>query len=299
MITNLLFSVLSGQFELFAGYELRRGDNDKKKIWGGSSHPDTYSHVEELQLILKKVGTYVAKVDGDFGGKTDLALKLFQSNAKTIPYRIKNGSTVTVKPTFHEAVSGKTTKATRRELAIWSSNTYQATGDLIRLKATTYSNIELNPSFKLLRNQHVTKGEFVVSVSLLPYIKTMNIEAKKLGLKIVINQSLRQLGIPPKGAVVTPAKRSQHYIGHAVDVNIVDGSNWNTSATFKAQKATNSAKLFIAAMKKAGLRWGGNFSKMDSPHFDRKLDASTFEYEAKHFFNQTSNSNNHILPLVI
>ncbi len=38
---------------------------------------------------------------------------------------------------------------------------------------------------------------------------------------------------------------------------------------------------------KAGLfRWGGNFSNVDTPHFDKQLSANSFDYDAKFFINQ-------------
>ncbi|MCK8095273.1 MULTISPECIES: M15 family metallopeptidase [Pseudoalteromonas] len=299
MNNNAVVSALSGVTDLFGGFSLQRGDNDKKQIWEGKSLIANHSFVSELQILLNKLGTYKSKVDGDFGLKTALALKLFQWNAKSAPYRLKNLRVINQLPTFKGSTSGQTDKATRRELNIWAASNFQCTGDLLRLREATFTNIELNPNFKLIANQNVLKGEFVVSATLITEIKAMNIEAKKLGLKLVLNQTVRQLGVSPNGAVVTPAKRSQHYIGHALDLNIVDGSNWNNSTAFKTKSATSSAIKFIDAMKKRGLRWGGDFTRMDSPHFDKQLSASTFDYEAKHFFNQSSISNNQMIPLSI
>jgi hypothetical protein len=88
------------------------------------------------------------------------------------------------------------------------------------------------------------------------------------------------------GAVVTPVKKSQHLIGHALDCNMVDGKDWNSSATFKKKKETASAKALVKSMKGAGYRWGGDFTPLDTPHFDLKLDSNKFDYQAKFFLNQ-------------
>jgi len=57
-------------------------------------------------------------------------------------------------------------------------------------------------------------------------------EASKAGVVLHLNQTFRREGVPPAGAVVPPATRSQHLVSHAADLNIVDGSTINTNATF-------------------------------------------------------------------
>lgn len=173
------------------------------------------------------------------------------------------------------------------------------TGDLVRLRPGSWSNIKVSPNFKKLANNNVQNGEFVLSEALLSDIKLMNSEARKAGVTLMLNQTLRDQAVAPSGAVVTPAKRSQHYIGHALDLNIVDGSNWNNTAAFKSNTATASAKAFIKAVKAAGLHWGGDFSRIDSPHFDRQRLATSFDYEAKYFFYQRALAKQHMIPLVI
>ena len=117
-------------------------------------------------------------------------------------------------------------------------------------------------------------------------IKSMNALAKKSNVVIKINQALRIYGAKVTGSVVPPATKSQHLIGHAVDCNIVDGTSWNTASDFKKSTQTNGAKTFIDAMKKEGYRWGGDFSKVDTPHFDKQLNSSSFDYDVKFFLNQ-------------
>ncbi|MCK8118239.1 peptidoglycan-binding protein [Pseudoalteromonas sp. 2CM37A] len=106
MNNNAVVSALSGVTDLFGGFSLQRGDNDKKQIWEGKSHIANHSFVSELQILLNKLGTYKSKIDGDFGLKTALALKLFQWNAKSAPYRLKNLRVINQLPTFKGSTSG-------------------------------------------------------------------------------------------------------------------------------------------------------------------------------------------------
>ena len=137
----------------------------------------------------------------------------------------------------------------------------------------------------------------VVSEEMLEYLKSANSKAKDLSLKIVINQAMRLSSSKASGAVVTPATKSQHLIGHAIDCNIVDGDNWNNSKAFANGEETESAKKFISAMKTSGLRWGGDFADTDTPHFDKQVVASTIDYEYKYFFNHRMISENQHIPL--
>jgi len=65
-----------------------------------------------------------------------------------------------------------------------------------------------------------------------------NEKAKNKSVTIKINQAFREHDVKVTGAVVTPASKSQHLIGHALDCNIVDGSSWNNSSDFKNKKQT-------------------------------------------------------------
>ncbi len=64
----------------------------------------------------------------------------------------------------------------------------------------------------------------------------------------------RQAALRDDSAAITPARRSLHSTGQAVDINI--------SALTPAQQA----KL-IADAAAAGINWGGNFRRPDRPHF--------------------------------
>ncbi|MBI1422147.1 MAG: hypothetical protein GC149_01690 [Gammaproteobacteria bacterium] len=267
--------------------ELRLGDSDNKSIWGGAkqNQAPTYT-VKSLQTELHAIGVYSDKIDGDFGGKTEKALKLFQWCLKNSVHVVKKGSLVVYSSMPSTLITGRCDESTQAKLKSWVKNQYIVTGDLVRISTTNLSNIELSPNFSLIGQPVVGKSEFVISRTAVPMIKLMNETAKKLNVIISINQVLRIFGNKVTGSVVSPATKSQHYIGHAIDCNIVDGSNWNTASDFQNQTQTSNADQFISAMKKANYRWGGDFTTVDTPHFDKELNANTFDYDAEFFLNQ-------------
>lgn len=267
--------------------ELKTGDNDKRKKWGGKVRLEAPDYtIDDLQKDLKSVGVYHNRVDGDFGRKTEMALKIFQWTCANIEASIKNGIKFARLKNISIIVTGKLNKPSLDELSAWVSGKQVTTGDLIRVSFSSFTNIEAGSGFKKINSAKVATGEMVISTMALPLLKEMNKIAKAKDITIVVNQVFRELGVAVTGAVVSPAKKSQHLIGHAIDCNIVDGSNWNNSATFKSKKETQKAKDFIKEIKAEGYRWGGNFSKADSPHFDNQLEASSFAYDAKIYLNQ-------------
>ncbi|MCW8987134.1 MAG: M15 family metallopeptidase [Gammaproteobacteria bacterium] len=285
--------------DLYGGFTLKKGDSDKKKIWSGKHHTISGNYVALLQTDLKNIGVYLAKIDGDFGMKTHDAVKRFQWNAKYITNRIKSKAITPVTKTFTDKIDGIVGNNSKKELILWINTKYIVTGDLVRIKESKFSHIELGDGFKVINHPNISAGEIVVSSALVDCLKIANEEAKALSLKIFLNQSMRLNGIKVSGAVVTPASKSQHLIGHAIDCNIVDGDNWNSSKAFKEKKETENAKKFISALKENGMRWGGNFSNVDTPHFDKQVQSNSFDYDCKYFFNQRMVSEKQTIPLKI
>jgi len=288
---------MSNPSDLYGGFTLKKGDNDKKKIWSGKHHTTTGNYVVLLQTVLKNIGVYLAKIDGDFGKKTHDAVKRFQWNAKNITSRIKSKIITQVSKTFTDKIDGVVGNNSKKELVIWNDKQYNVTGDLVRVKENKFSNLELGDGFKIIGHPTINSGELVVSSVMVTLLKHANEKAKELSLNINLNQTMRVNGIKVTSAVVTPASKSQHLIGHAIDCNIVDGDNWNTSKTFKDKKESENAKKFITYMKEKGMRWGGNFSNVDTPHFDKQVLSSSFDYDCKYFFNQRMISEKQNIPL--
>jgi hypothetical protein len=74
------------------------------------------------------------------------------------------------------------------------------------------------------------------------------------------------------GAIAPPAARSNHLVGHAIDMNVLYGAGYvrrcNSTCLLSATRPPVVTD-FINAVKAAGLRWGGNFpNDIDPVHFD-------------------------------
>lgn len=120
-------------------------------------------------------------------------------------------------------------------------------------------------------------SQFVGKVTLVdsdfvPALEKVNKLAKDGGIKVHVTSATRQQGAAVGGAIVMPASRSNHLIGHAIDMNLVkDGKFFNSDALFKKNKSKWPAavKNFIEGIRKdKGLRWGGDFGRQDPVHID-------------------------------
>jgi N-acetylmuramoyl-L-alanine amidase len=82
MIGPLPATIYDNFFATFAGGALRRGDNDGKRILGGSRRNGTFAGnpVRELQNDLTTIGYHLGTPDGDYGDKTRLAVEMFQEH---------------------------------------------------------------------------------------------------------------------------------------------------------------------------------------------------------------------------
>lgn len=61
------------------GFELQVGDNDDQQRWGGQIRSHSGSYVEDLQTLLNTLGfAIVGTADGDFGPRTEWAVREFQ-----------------------------------------------------------------------------------------------------------------------------------------------------------------------------------------------------------------------------
>lgn len=62
--------------------QLKRGDDDNSKRWGGKNLDISPSYtVKDLQSDLKSVGTFTMTINGIFGPKTERALSCFSGHA--------------------------------------------------------------------------------------------------------------------------------------------------------------------------------------------------------------------------
>lgn len=286
---------------LYGGFLLKKGDNDKRKVWAGKKHKVAADHVADLQKNLKAVGVFTSKVDGDFGKLMRDAIKRFKWNAKNIKRRLKNKSIVCSHKSFSGVINGLVDVNTKKELSAWKLKSHKATGDLIRIKELEFTNIQIGSGFKRIPHPCISDDDIVISSVLLEHLVQADEKAKELSVMLNFNNAMRVSGVRVSGTVVKPASKSQHLIGHAIDCNIIDGNSWNNKKTFKANKETKNARKFIKAMKANGMRWGGDFkgkNKFDPPHFDKNLNAYSKDFEYKYFFNQRVVTEKHVIPLV-
>ncbi len=90
------------------------------------------------------------------------------------------------------------------------------------------------------------------------------------GLKFYVTSSKRDSLIVP-GAIVNPAKMGNHFIGHAVDGNLIEGSKTWTSELMKGE-LSNDVKSFLSLIRNdKTLRYGGDFANPDEVHYDDGL----------------------------
>ncbi|HEY5707601.1 MAG TPA: N-acetylmuramoyl-L-alanine amidase [Terrimicrobiaceae bacterium] len=75
-------TIYASFFATFAGDSLRRGDNDTKRIFGGTKRAGTFvgNPVRELQDDLTTIGYHLGRPDGEFGDKTRAAVQMFQEH---------------------------------------------------------------------------------------------------------------------------------------------------------------------------------------------------------------------------
>ncbi|QKQ77388.1 peptidoglycan-binding protein [Nostoc sp. TCL240-02] len=111
----------------------------------------------------------------------------------------------------------------------------------------------------------------LADIEFIPHLEKINDFAATNGLKIFITSSARPWGLPVGGAIVSPAKMSNHLIGHAIDMNIQIGGKLYTSHELGDFNSLPPAiKAFITAIRNHPvLRWGGDFG--DPVHIDDGL----------------------------
>ncbi|MFO0971900.1 MAG: M15 family metallopeptidase [Phycisphaerae bacterium] len=112
----------------------------------------------------------------------------------------------------------------------------------------------------------------------LPALERLQQYAAANQVKILITNSFRDNNAGLHDAIVPPANRSNHLVGHAIDFNLRYGVNFGTpcdstcmSAPFDSLPAP--VRGFLAAVRADGeLKWGGDFTTgRDVVHIDDRL----------------------------
>jgi hypothetical protein len=112
----------------------------------------------------------------------------------------------------------------------------------------------------------------LVDADFVPLLQRVNQFAQDTGLRIHINSAVRKQGVALGRTIVPPASRSNHLIGHAIDMNPVqNGQFFNSRALTRARfnALPQAVQDFIQSIRDdPALRWGGDFNREDPVHID-------------------------------
>lgn len=270
----------------YLGFSLRKGDHDLKRRFGGQKLEGVQGDpVAALQTDLAAVGLSAGKADGAFGDTTRSRLALLQAALRHGARVLAKGKARDEAPLAvrHDGVLDEPTAAALARLAEKGES---LTGWLLRLPVSQLAATRTNSGFDRLRHDEVAKGDLVLDRDFAADLRALDAAAQQRGLVVLVNQVFRRQGDAVAGAIVKPATRSQHLIGHALDLNLQDGPVLNNSSLQIAGKWTPAAKDFAQHAQGLGLRWGAKFSPTDPVHFDRKVDPGSALWEAKFLLNQ-------------
>lgn len=99
--------------------------------------------------------------------------------------------------------------------------------------------------------------------------------AEDCDVRVVVTHSFRRREVDLSDVIVTPAKRSNHLVGHAIDMNLIANGQWLNSKKLARANHPNlpmQARCFIAMIREhSTLRWGGDFVREDPVHIDDNL----------------------------
>jgi len=129
----------------------------------------------------------------------------------------------------------------------------------------------------------VSSGPILIDSAFLSSMQLIDSLAGTAGVQVVVTSSLRRSGAAVDGAIVTPAQRSNHLVGHAIDMNVKSGGTLCNSNCLAQSSATlpTPIKNFINSLSSNGLRWGGNFVPKDSVHIDDGYNSNANSYNSR------------------
>jgi len=125
-----------------------------------------------------------------------------------------------------------------------------------------------------------------VDVDFFPVLSVVASYAKTRGVEVYVTSAIRVLGQDLEGALVKPASKSCHNIGHAIDFNVVlSGKYYGSKQLPKAEHSELPTAVFnfIDDLRNdPAIRWGGDFNTEDPIHLDDNYYNNDPEaYEAK------------------
>jgi len=266
---------------------LRRGDSDAAQRWGGRKQAlGEITPVAELQADLRSIGLLGSKPDGGFGGETETAVEAFQAAVVHGARSIDGTGAIAPVAAAPLPQDGIVDSATADIVSGLVDAGRRLTGWLVRLDSGAMAATALSDGFDRIANPSVGAADIVVDVDFASALRRLDQSARGLQVRLIVTQALRLVGDAVSGAIVPPAKKSQHLIGHAVDLNIADGDVLNNSRLYAAKKWTANAKQFADGAVAGGLRWNAKFSPVDPVHFDLQVDPNAPLWQAKYVLNQ-------------
>lgn len=127
----------------------------------------------------------------------------------------------------------------------------------------------------------------------IPLLQKVNQYAIDADVMLYVTSSFRKTA-KVKGAIVTPAEKSNHMIGHAIDMNVDYGKGYSSRCNSACLKATNKNRPvavtnFIKKIQEdEDLRWGGDFNTADPVHIDDGLNVkNAAKWEGKYQITQS------------
>jgi hypothetical protein len=128
---------------------------------------------------------------------------------------------------------------------------------------------------KTYSNTQFIGKELRVDTDFMPHLDRLNQHALDCKVKIYVTSSAREPGRSVSGAIVPPASRSNHLVGHAIDMNLQSASGFFNSSKLKKSNFANlpdEIKDLITLVKNDEvLRWGGEFNPEDPVYIEDKL----------------------------
>ena len=130
-------------------------------------------------------------------------------------------------------------------------------------------------SLRLFAGSQMIGKPVRVDEEFVPHLERLNERARQSAIQVFVTSSFRKPNDALRGTVVPPARRSNHLVGHAIDMNLKSESGF-----FNSKRLRRSAlgdlpgeirDLITWVRKDDLLRWGGDFRKEDPVHIDDAL----------------------------
>lgn len=125
----------------------------------------------------------------------------------------------------------------------------------------------------------------IVDSQFLPSMYRIDSYAKENGVIVYVTSSFRTPDQVLTGTIVSPSKRSNHFSGHAIDMNVFYNGNLYDSNLLRKSNLKNlpyNVRNFINDIRQdKSLRWGGDFKDEDPVHIDDYLNNNPLAWEER------------------